>query len=203
MDVKSARTARSEATRRALLDVARRRFAERGFAGMATEEIVKEVGVTRGALYHHFRDKADLFRAIAEDGELELVRRVLAAADEAGEDPWERVLAGSQAFLDACLDPVVQRCLLEAPSVLGWEAWREVRIRHSLGLMKTAFDRAIEAGVINPQPVEPLAHMLFGALHEAALVIARASDRDAARREVGESLTNLLHALRREPPART
>ena len=121
--------------------VARRHFAERGYAGTATEDLVKEAGVTRGALYHHFRDKADLFRAFVQEGEVELLRRVGQAADAAGADPWERLQAGAQGFLDGCLEPAVQRCLLEAPSVLGWEEWREIRTRSTLGLLTGAIAR--------------------------------------------------------------
>src|SRR5215212_184607 len=99
---------RSESTRGALIDAARRLFADRGYAAVGTEEIVRAAGVTRGALYHHFDGKEDLFRAVYEDVERELVERVAASATAAG-DPLELLHAGVQAFLDACEDPAVQR----------------------------------------------------------------------------------------------
>ena len=187
---------RSEQTRRALLDVARRLFAERGYAGTATEEVVRQAGVTRGALYYHFRDKRDLFRAVVEDVQQEVMREVQAAAASAL-GPWEGLRAGLHAFLDACMSPVVQRVVLvDAPSVLGWATWREVDARYGFGLLRRALQGLIDAGVIEPQPVEPLAHMLLGALSEAGLVIAGADDARAARDAVGVSLDRLLRGLR-------
>src|SRR5262245_35230686 len=111
MNVKGRKAAQSEQTRRLLLDVARDLFAERGYAGTATEEVVQRAGVTRGALYYHFRDKQDLFRGVVEDLEAANVRRfgeIVAAIT----DPWEQLHAGINAFLDACMDPAVQRILL-------------------------------------------------------------------------------------------
>ena len=187
---------RSEQTRRALLDVARRLFAERGYAGTATEEVVRQAGVTRGALYYHFRDKRDLFRAVVEDVQQEVMGQVQAAAATAP-GPWEGLRAGLHAFLDACMAPVVQRVILvDAPSVLGWAAWRELDARYGFGLLRTALQGLMDAGQIEPQPVEPLAHMLLGALSEAGMVIAGAEDVQAARDAVGVSLDRLLRGVR-------
>ena len=187
---------RSEQTRRALLDVARRLFAERGFAGTGTEEVVRQAGVTRGALYYHFRDKRDLFRAVVEDVQQEIMGQVQAAAASAAE-PWEGLRAGLHAFLDACMSPAVQRVVLgDGPSVLGWAAWRELDARYGFGLLRMALQGLMDAGLVEPQPVEPLAHMLLGALSEAGLVIAGAEDAQAAREAVGRSLDRLLRGLR-------
>ena len=105
--------------------------------------------------------------------------------------------AGSQAFLDACeSDVAVQRiALLDAPSVLGWERWREIGMRYGLGLVRGTIEAAIEAGQIEPQPAEPLAHLLLGAIDEGALLIARADDGGATRAQVGASLERVLAAL--------
>src|SRR4051794_27900843 len=116
---------RRTATRRALLDAGRALFAQHGFAGTPREDIVTRAGVTRGALHHHFGRKEDLFRAVFEELEAELGERIMIAA-VAGADPLAQLRLGCQAFLDAALDPAFQRIvLLDAPAVLGWEAWRE------------------------------------------------------------------------------
>jgi AcrR family transcriptional regulator len=186
---------RRETTRAALLAAARELFAERGHAGVGTEEIVRRAGVTRGALYHHFRGKDDVFRAVYEAIERELTERIAAGVPGEG-DPVALLRRGAAVFLDACLEPGVQRiALLDAPSVLGWETWREIGERYGLGLIQAALQNAIDTGALPKQPVPPLAHLLLGALDEAALLITRADDVPTARREVGEALDRLLVAL--------
>jgi AcrR family transcriptional regulator len=187
---------RSEATRAALIATARRLFAERGYAGVGTEELVRDAGVTRGALYHHFEGKTELFGAVFEQIEAELAER-LATEALAKEDPWEGLLAGLEMFLDLCVEPEVQRvALIDAPSVLGWDAWREVEERHGLGLIRLALQNLIDEGAIEPQPVEPLAHAILGTLIEAGLYVARADQVDAARAEMGMVLRRMLEGLR-------
>lgn len=197
----SRKAERSEATRSALVTAARALFAERGYAETGTEEIVQRAGVTRGALYHHFRDKRDLFRAVVEEMEGEVTQSIAAAAF-AVTDPVEQLRAGSQAFLDACLDPAVQRIILQdGPSVLGLEGWREIEARYGFALLRGALQAAMEAGTIERQAVDALAHLLLGALSEAALTIVRAEDVASARAEVGTTLQRLLEGLRAQPPA--
>jgi AcrR family transcriptional regulator len=186
---------RRAATRAALIAAARERFAARGYAAVGTEEIVRRAGVTRGALYHHFPAKPDLFRAVYEAVERELTERIVTEVPLVG-DPVAVLRGGTAVFLDACLEPEVQQiALLDAPAVLGYAAWREIGERYGLGLIQAALQRAVDVGAIRPQPVRPLAHVLLGALDEAALFIARADDVAAARREVGETLEFLLAAL--------
>lgn len=196
MNVKNRKAEQSELTRNALVDAARSLFSERGYAGVSTEEIVQVAGVTRGALYHHFRDKLDLFTAVVERLEQEMLERIAATALEIA-DPWEQQRAAVGAFLDGCLDPAVQRILLtDAPSVLGLAAWREIEARYGLALVRGGLQSLTDAGLIEPQPIEPLAHMLLGAMAEAGLLIAQAQDAETARREVGDSLDRILRGLR-------
>ena len=125
-----------------------------------------------------------------------MVERVAARATSGG-DPLEALRAGAQAFLDACEDPALQRiALIDAPSVLGWERWREIDLKYSFGLMRGALEAAMEAGLIERQPVRALAHLLPGALYEAALLVARGDDHGQTRREVGHALARHLDALR-------
>ena len=186
---------RSTATQAALLEAARALFTEHGFAGAGRDKIARRAGVTRGALYHHFGTKQDLFLAVVEDLEAELGERLVAAAS-AGTNPLEELRLGCQAFLDAALDPAVRRIvLLEAPAVLGWQAWRELDERFGLGLIKMVLLAVVAAGLIEEQPVDPLAHMLLAALNEAAMLVAQAKDPVAARADVGATVDRLLSRL--------
>lgn len=199
MDASSTHQERSEATQGELIATARRLFAERGYADVGTEEIVRAAGVTRGALYHHFDSKRELLAAVHEQIERELTERIATqafAGDDAPSDPIAALHRGAELFLDACLEPEVQRIvLLDAPAVLGWERWREVASRYGLGLIEATLQAAADAGSISPQPVRPLAHVLMGALDEAAMYVARAKDREAARAEMGATLARILDAL--------
>lgn len=193
---RSRQAERSEETRRALLDAGRALFAEHGYAGVGTEEVVRRARVTRGALYHHFADKRALFRAVFEDLEGELVEQ-LGGRILAIEDPWELLATGIKAFLELSTEQAVARIsLIDAPAVLGWEEWREIDARYGLGLVKVGLQRAMDEGAIVPAPVDPLAHVLLGALGEAGMLVAHASDRDAARAEVEPALMALLEGLR-------
>jgi len=192
----STRDAQAERTRRDLLRVARELFVERGYARVGTEEIVARAGLTRGALYHHFPDKQALFAAVHEQLEQELVAGIAATISEMA-DPVERLEAGIRSFLDACTDRQWTRItLLDAPTVLGWATWREIDQRYGLGLVSAALAQAMDSGALIRQPVRPLAHIMIGALGEAALLIANAEDPDVARAEVEPILMLLVRSLR-------
>jgi AcrR family transcriptional regulator len=186
----------SEATRRKLLDVARRLFARHGYTGTSIAGIVKQARVTRGALYHHFTGKEDVFRAVYEDLQAELAAQMV---ESAGKEPRpeKHLEVGCEVFLDACLDRTVQQiALLDAPSVLGWDVWHEIDEEHSLGLLTAALEVGMQEGYFDEQPTQPLAQLLLGALTEAGLAIARADDPAGARKTVGESVSRLIAGLR-------
>ena len=184
------------ATRDALVAAGLELFTARGYSAVGTEEIVERARVTRGALYHHFEDKRDLFRAVHERVEVDLVERI-AGQMEGVSDPWEVMVTGTRAFLDACDEPAVKQIALgDAPAVLGWREWREIDERYGLGLMKAALGGAIEAGVLRPAPLDALSHLMLGALAEAAFVIAHAEDPAAARKDSEAALFALLEGLR-------
>jgi AcrR family transcriptional regulator len=197
MNVKRTQAERTEATRDALIEAARALFAKRGYAAVGTEEIVRSAGVTRGALYHHFDGKRDLFEAVYERIEAELAQRIASGALGSGAtEPLEAMRAGAEMFLRAATEPEAQRIvLLDGPSVLGWDRWREIAAEHGLGLIEATLRAAIEAGAIAEQPVRPLAHVLMGALDEAAMLVARAEDPERTRAEVGRTLDALLAGL--------
>jgi AcrR family transcriptional regulator len=199
MNVKTRTKAeQSEVTQAALLRAARELFAEHGYAGTATEEIVLRAGVTRGALYHQFRDKEDLFRAAYQQIEAEFTQKIAARIRSRiprGATAWQEFREGAQAYLDVALDRDVQRiALLDAPSVIGAGAGREVG-RFGLGLLRGGLQRCMDEGSIAQQPVEPLAHLLRAALTEAAMLIARSPDHTAMRTEAGAAVERLLGGL--------
>ncbi len=188
---------RSAATRAALVAAARPLFAAHGFGGVGTETIVRAAGVTRGALYHQFADKAGLFEAVYETIEEDLVRRLDELIAAAGAtDPIEVMILGAGAWLDACGEQEVQQIvLLDGPAVLGWQRWREIGMRYSLGLIEGLLTHAIEVGRIPPQPARALAHVLVGALDEAGLYVARSEDQAAASGQMRTVIATLLSGL--------
>ena len=193
---RSRKAEQSEVTRAALVAAARELFATKGFADTSTEEIVQRAQVTRGALYHHYRDKQDLFRAVFEEVEAGLARRALKAAMRAS-SPLERIQIGFAAYLDACLEPSVQRiALIEGPSVLGWDQWHEIDVRYMFDPVERGLRQAIEASEIDDQPTDALTHLLFGACAQAALVVARATKPRKARANAGAALHRLIEGLR-------
>lgn len=200
MNVKRTQAERSDATRAALVGAARPLFADRGFAGVGTEEIARAAGVTRGALYHHFDGKRELFEAVYERIEVELAERIASGALQANAtSPLAAMKAGAEMFLLASTEPETQQIvLLDGPSVLGWDRWREIATEHGLGLIEATLQAAVEAGEIGSQPVRPLAHVLMGALDEAAMLVARADDAERMRAEVGQTLGALLDGLSRD-----
>ena len=193
---RQANAERSAATRGKLIEVARELFTARGYVNVGTEEIVRQAKVTRGALYHHFSDKRDLFRAVHEQVEEDMVATITDSM--AGiEDPVELLLAANRRFLDLCTDPNWTRIpLIDAPSILGWAEWRAVDMRHGLGLATLALTAAMDAGALRRAPVRPLAHLLLAAMSEAGLMIAEASDPEAERAEVEPTLVGLIEGLR-------
>jgi len=188
---------RSAATRQALIGAARRLWAARSYAEVGTPEIVAAAGVTRGAMYHQFADKAALFVAVVEAVEQDVVARLAEAVGASGAaTPAAAIRATVEPWLDICVDPEVrQLLLLDAPSVLGWERCRDITQRYSLGMTERLLVEAMNAGQMAVQPPRALAHILIGALDEAAMVIATAEDRDQARADVGEVLRHLLGGL--------
>ena len=188
---------RRAATRDALVAAGRSLFAAQGFRAVGTEAIVQAAGVTRGALYHHFADKTELFAAVFEAVEAEVIARIGAAMADAGlSDPIALMRLGASRWLDVCAEPEIHRIgLIDAPAVLGWARWREIGSRYGMGLTQSLIAQAIASGRVPRQPVEPLAHVLLGALREAALFLAAASDPVQARRDIGAVIDRLIQSL--------
>lgn len=192
---------RSAATRDALISAARRLWGQRGYAEVGTPEIAKLAGVTRGAMYHQFADKAALFREVVEAVEQDVMARMATFVAESGATtPAGAIRSAVDAWLEVSGDPEVrQLILLDAPSVLGWAAFRDVAQRYSLGMTEQLLTEAIRAGQLARQPVRPLAHVLVGALDEAAMAIATADDPKRTRRETRQVLHRLIDGVLHDP----
>ena len=188
---------RSAATRDALISAARKLWGLRGYADVGTPEIATAAGVTRGAMYHQFADKAALFGEVVEAVEQDVMARMATLVAESGATtPADAIRAAVDAWLEVSGDPEVrQLILLDAPSVLGWAAFRDVAQRYSLGMTEQLLTEAVRAGQLARQPMRPLVHILIGALDEAAMLIATADDPKRARRETGEVLHRLIDAM--------
>jgi AcrR family transcriptional regulator len=189
---------RTAATRAALIAGARPLFAARGYADVSTPEIARAAGVTRGALYHQFGDKQGLFLGVVNAVEADVTARLAERVAASGAtDPASALHAAADAWLDACEDPEVRRVLLvDAPAVLGWEALRDVALDHGLALTEGLLQAAVDAGSLEPQPLRPLAHLLIGALDEAALYVEGGGDRAETAAALHRLLDGLLAAAR-------
>ncbi|MEV0593320.1 TetR/AcrR family transcriptional regulator [Nonomuraea cavernae] len=189
------RAEQRERTRRTLVAESRRLFAAKGYAAVGLAEIVRESGVTKGALYHHFEGKADLFRAVLEQVQQEVAARVVAAAEAAG-DPWGRFKAGCAAFVTAGADPEIQRIMLiDGPAVLGWNDWRAMDEDASAEHLAEALADLVANGTIPDQPIAPLTRLLSGAMNEAALWLAQTATPGDLTATLA-ALSRLLESLR-------
>lgn len=169
---------RSDATRDALLTAARGLFAAKGYAATGTPEIVAEAQVTRGALYHHYADKADLFRAVVEREHAAVAAEIEAASPE-GLEPVAAIIAGGEAFLDGMADPGRRRILLiDAPAVLGPDEASAINARHGGRTLVEGVAAGIAAGRLKPLPPQALADLLDAAFDRAALAIGSAAEAD-------------------------
>ena len=155
-------------------------------------------GVSRGALQHHFVDKQSLFLAVYEQVEREVVGATAEAGMEVGQDdPLEVLRAGCHAYLDAVLDPAVQRiCAIDGPAVLPPDTRNAITDRYALGLVRDTVQLAVDQGEIAEAPIEPLTRMLLAAVIAAAQFVATASDPAAAHAEAGRTVDLLLLSLK-------
>jgi AcrR family transcriptional regulator len=184
-----------EETRAALVGAARDLFGERGFAATPTEDVVARAGVTKGALYHHFGGKTELFQEVYAQVKREISDQV--AEVFMGRDAWSSLVDGCRRLVDAQLDPAVRQIVLsDARAALGWEAVRSIETQFGGVALRGALRKAMVAGVIERQPLRPLSLMLIGALSEACLYVLDATDFAEARGEVDVLVLRILEGLR-------
>jgi len=193
------RIAQGKATVTKIIRVAGRLFSKKGYAKTSVEDIVRKVGVTRGAVYHHFSGKDAIFLAVFEDAQSGIQDRIL---DEirSVRDPWQRLTKGNYAFLKACADPKFQQIVaIDAPSALGWETWRRVDAQYSTKLLMDILEQLRDAEVIKPLPIEALTQIIAGASNNAAIWIAQSQDTKRALEEAQSIMEVLLRSLLKKP----
>ena len=180
-----------------LVAVARKYFTTRGYSKTSLEDVVREAGVTRGALYHHFDGKKGLFLSVFDDVQAEIGHRII-EVDESQLSIWDKFVACNRVFFEACLDSELQQIvLIDAPVVLGWSTWRNIDEKRTLGILRSHLKELIEKEIIKPLPLEPLTHLISGANNETLLWIAGSEDPKKAFEEAWSTITEFLESLRK------
>jgi AcrR family transcriptional regulator len=179
---------------------ARRLFAERGFEHVSTSDVLEDAGVSRGAMYHHFPSKTDLFRAAWQASERDALARIGARMGTQPGTPLELLRAGCRAYLAECASSYeLQRLgLLQSRSVLGWEGWSQAAAALGIGRMDGGVQAAVDSGELSAGDVETTARLLLAAMIEGGLLIATADDPEARFREVAPVAVRLIDGLRAE-----
>jgi len=196
VSVKRLRDRQAEATRDLLITIARERFVEQGYAATAIDDIVQRAGIAKGALYHHFKGKDALFKAVYDVVLDETAEAVMAAA-LAAHDPWDAVRAGLSAFLDACLQPAFRRVvIIDSVTVLAANAWEGGMEGVELPMLRVVLAALVDSGTLPDVALDPLAHVALGGLYGSALYIARAADPEAARAQADAVLDVVLRGVR-------
>jgi AcrR family transcriptional regulator len=188
--MKSRREETLEATRAALLAVARKHFARDGYSKAEIGRIAADARVTTGAVYHHFANKKDLFIAVAESLEAEILATAASVSDD---DPWQRLKLGFEKLIDLCASAAVQRIIfVEAPQVVGPEAWRKIELRYAFGALRTVLAALREAKLIKPYPTDLIARTMLALLHETAAELARAKHDPHIRAQISDLVAGVL-----------
>jgi AcrR family transcriptional regulator len=198
--MKSRRELNVEATRAALLAVAQKHFGRDGYSGAEIGRIAAEARVTTGAIYHHFSSKQGLFLAVAEALETRILMQAASVEDP---DPWRRLKLGFEKLIDACASPAEQRIIfVEAPQVIGPEAWREIELRYAFGALRGVLSILRETGVIKPYPVDLIARTMLALLREASAEVALSDHDPIVRAQVSEMLDSVLDVFLLQSPNR-
>jgi AcrR family transcriptional regulator len=191
--MKSRRQANIEATRAALIVIARKHFARHGYSQAEIGQIARDARVTTGAIYHHFSSKKGLFQAVAEQLESEILA---AAAAVEGVDPWQRLRVGFEKLIDICASADVQRItFVEAPQVIGPDAWRKIELRYAFGAMRGVLGALIDAGIVRPFPIDLLARTLLALLHETSAEVARSKHDPRIREQISDLVADVFDVL--------
>jgi AcrR family transcriptional regulator len=187
----------SAETQASLLAAARRAFESDGYDGTSIESIASAAQVTKGAVYHHYKDKRALFLAVFEMVEKEMVCAIKRVA-VVQPSPYEGLVRGCEAFLDFVLKEGVSRIvLLDGPRVLGWKSWRDIDAASGGHSLRQGLEAAMKARQIIRLDTDALATLISGALNEAALMCAEAAPSVDRRTAIGKSMRRLLEGLRR------
>ncbi len=200
---RSRREEYAEATYEALLDSAAACFFEAGFANTSLDQVAQRARVTKGAIYHHFTSKRDLFMAVLERQEA-ITAGSITRAGAGALDAWSGMVAALDALLESISDPIYQRlCWVEGPAALGFEEWWACGERYEIAVIRSLLDRAAEAGVLQFEDLDMLAHVLFGAVTAGVLNMARSEDPAAMRERFRSVIIQVMAGLVQVDPPPT
>ena len=189
--------ARGQATRRHIVEAATELFATLGYDGTSIEAVLQAAGVSKGSLFHHFDGKDGLFEAVL-DRMTERIEAALAAAAVGVTSPTELLRVGCLAWVRQAVDPAVQQIMLiDAPTVLGWQRWRQRDEANTLGAIRAALTAAAEQGILDSRQVDAFAHALLAMVNELSLMVARADRPADALLEAEIALRELLDRMLR------
>ena len=193
--VKTRRAQYAEQTRTALLDAAADAFAQDGFTAASITQIASAARVTKGAVYHHFPDKHRLFAAVLDQYNEAAQQQVYDAIGKHPADPWQAALAGLQATLDVCMDPVAARLIyIEGPVGLGWSRWRDSEEHYTRRNIRLLLQALIDAGIYRDDiPVEAMAQLVTGMITHTGIALAEAPARK--RKQIRSELQTAIHQL--------
>ncbi|MFD0959647.1 TetR/AcrR family transcriptional regulator [Paenibacillus chungangensis] len=179
-----------------LIQTARAQFSEMGYAATPLEKLVGDVGMTRGALYHHFGNKEGLFLAVLQSVQQEIAARIESEAS-GSDNPWDQLILGCRAFMAAAVEDNNRRILLiDGPSVLGWNLWRRTDEQYAMMTLRDQLQIMQTEGILKRASVDALTHLLSGAMNEAVLWIAESSERQQALEESVTAITLLCEGFR-------
>jgi len=189
---------RKAKTRAAIIDAARENFGKIGFAATSIDTVASQAGIAKGAVYHHFRNKEELFECVFEFVSLDVAQSVTASV-QSDQGPLENMLLTTAHYFQLCADPPTARITLQdGPSVLGYERWRELDAAHFGGLVTAGLTLAMEADAIAEQPVEPLSHIVLAAIQAAALDCAVQENFETTASRYLASFEAILNGLAKE-----
>ncbi|GGD78159.1 TetR/AcrR family transcriptional regulator [Paenibacillus nasutitermitis] len=192
--------AETNETIRKLIEIARTHFTEYGYADAALESIVHEAQLTRGAVYHHFRNKKGLFRIVFESAHQAVAERVEQEASKSG-DVWEQLEIGCCAFVAAAVENQNKRIMLiDGPAVLGWEVWRSLDEKNSMRSLREQLLVMKQKGFLKPVSIDAMTHLISGALNEITLWNAHNPDHPQALEETKAVISLLLEGFRSQNP---
>jgi AcrR family transcriptional regulator len=194
----SRRAQYSASTKRALVDVAEELFTENGYAATSLDAIVAGADVTKGALYHHFSGKQALFEAVFERVEARAAQTIH-DAHSGNRDPWEKAIAGLQAFLSVVREPTYRRVVIqEGPAVLGYARFREQEERSTFANVLDIVTSVLNAGEwdLDEDMLQTFARIFFGAMSSAGESVSTAADPEAAAARVEAAIAFILAGFR-------
>ncbi|MES2959607.1 MAG: helix-turn-helix domain-containing protein [Pseudomonadota bacterium] len=186
----------TDSTRQALLDAARTLFVSTGYHQTSTEAVVTAARLTKGALYHHFTDKAALLEALVIQLQQQAAERMRARAGKE-KTLWECLRAACESYLDICTEHDYQQLVIrDAPAALGAERAGAIGEQYVIGPMVRVMERLKADGELDVGDARLAGRMVARMLCEAAELLAQEPQPARMRKEALANLSRVLDAFR-------